>query len=373
MNLVARARELRPLLLEQRAGAQHLLPEGFHRMLVPTRYGGLEVDVPTFLFVLLEIARGSPPAASRLAQYTASALPIAALFEEAAQAEIFGGDELRCPTLTAPAVLARRVDDGWELRGSHGDCAGASEATHILGQALAYEHGADGAPTPLVFVAPREQWVLDDGDGNSVPRFDGVVIADRRVLRGVSVLEPDVTDGTPGYRLHGNPLYAGRALSFYQAAAAAVQTGAAMAAVDEYERLVRTEATPLPPVGPRRLDPDYQRWLGAAIGRVTAAELLLAETGGQYMEACAGIEAGEPFSREADMRLTAMGREAMKLAWSAVHDIVIRTAGSDAMRPGEPIERIARDLLAGERQSVTLMEDTIARQLARERLGLPVA
>ncbi|HEY7729268.1 MAG TPA: hypothetical protein VH950_00025, partial [Gaiellaceae bacterium] len=115
------------------------------------------------------------------------------------------------------------------------------------------------------------------------------------------------------------------------------------------------------------------RWLGAAIGRVTAAELLLDEVAGQYAEACAGIERGEPFLREADLRLTMMGREAARLARSAVDDVVVRTAGSGAMQRGERIERITRDLPAGWRHPALPAEEDVARRLARERLGLPVA
>jgi 3-hydroxy-9,10-secoandrosta-1,3,5(10)-triene-9,17-dione monooxygenase len=368
VTLIDRARELRPVLLEQRDAAElRWLFEkaGFDRMLVPKRYGGLEVGVPTFLRVVVELARGSPAGAARLSRAAGPELLLATLFAEEAQDEIFGPGAPRCPAAVAPAGAARRLDEGWELSGTFAGIPGAADATHLLGQALAHEHGADEAPTPIVFVASRGRWtVLGDGDEPSL-RFDGAVIPDHLVLEDVSLVDVDVSEGTPGYRLHGSPQYAGRAMAFLQAQLTAVIVGGATAAVDEYEQLVRTEQVPLPPLGPRRLDSDYQRWLGTAIGRVTAAELLLQEVGEQYVEACRGIERGEPFSREADLRLTAMGREAAKLARSAVDDLV-RTAGAAR------IERIAHDLLTGWSHPAIPAEEDVARSLARERLGLQV-
>jgi 3-hydroxy-9,10-secoandrosta-1,3,5(10)-triene-9,17-dione monooxygenase len=367
VTLVDRARELRPLLLEREADAGGLFEEaGFDRMLVPERYGGLELDMPTFLRVVVELARGAPAGAARLARAAGPALLVATLFAEEAQAEIFGSGAPRCAAVAAPAGAARRLEVGWELSGTFAGIPGAADATHLLGQALAFEQGADEPPTPIVFVASRAQWAARPGEGGL--RLDGAVIPAHLVLEDLSLLDVDVPERTPGYPLHGSPRYAGRAMACLQAQLTAVVVGAAMAAVDEYERLVRSEQVPLPPLGPRRLDPDYQRWLGAAIGRVTAAELLLDEVAGQYAEACAGIETGEPFSREADLRLTMMGREAARLARSAVDEIV-RTAGARQQR--EPIERIAHDLLTGWSRPELPAEEDVARRLAGERLGLP--
>ncbi|HEX5420478.1 MAG TPA: acyl-CoA dehydrogenase family protein, partial [Gammaproteobacteria bacterium] len=73
-ELLERARELRPLVEEQAAETEkltHISQElhrrfdeaGFYRMLMPRRYGGLEIDLPTYVKVWLEIARGDASAA----------------------------------------------------------------------------------------------------------------------------------------------------------------------------------------------------------------------------------------------------------------------------------------------------------------------
>ena len=70
-ELVAAADALRPRLLEEQAATEERtryseeLHEtfrelGFYRLLQPRRYGGLEMDVPTFYRVMMSIARGCP-------------------------------------------------------------------------------------------------------------------------------------------------------------------------------------------------------------------------------------------------------------------------------------------------------------------------
>ena len=67
-EVVARAHALRPLLVEQQAATEartyysremheEFLRAGFYRMLVPRRFGGYEFDLPTFMRVIIEIAR----------------------------------------------------------------------------------------------------------------------------------------------------------------------------------------------------------------------------------------------------------------------------------------------------------------------------
>jgi 3-hydroxy-9,10-secoandrosta-1,3,5(10)-triene-9,17-dione monooxygenase len=68
-ELVEKAIELRPLLIERQAETEELtypardihekfVAAGFYGMYVPRRYGGLEVDMETYMRVVLELARG---------------------------------------------------------------------------------------------------------------------------------------------------------------------------------------------------------------------------------------------------------------------------------------------------------------------------
>src|ERR1044071_8207717 len=89
--LVERAIELRPLLVadqaevEERASCspgrdEQFKEAGLYRMCVPRRYGGLEVDVPTFMRVAVEIARGCPSTAWCLALASNHALMVGSGF-----------------------------------------------------------------------------------------------------------------------------------------------------------------------------------------------------------------------------------------------------------------------------------------------------
>ena len=185
------------------------------------------------------------------------------------------------------------------------------------------------------------------------------------------MVDIDVSNGTPGGRLHGNPMYAGRTLSFFQGELSAVMIGAVKGALDEYEQIIQTRNTQRPPIVPRYQDPDYQRWLGVAIGRIATAEAALIQVAEQYMELCRrGVEDGIPFSREDDLRLNVIGREAMGLAWDAMQNHIFRTAGTSATRTGERIERIFRDMAVAWSHFSNVAADWSTRELAREHLGL---
>lgn len=391
-GLVERARELAPRILEQAAETEErthyseelhreFVDAGFYRMLVPKRYGGLEVDLPTFLRVITELGRGDAATAWCVCLSAGHALQVAQLFEEAEQAEIFGDGDFRCPAVAAPSGVATPVDGGYELTGRFAYCSGVPYATHYLGQALTPPAEPDGPPGFVLFIARREQWtMLDDwgqllglkGSGSNSIVFDKAFLADRFVVPNVSMVAIEVEHGTPGQRLHENPIYGGRPGGFFQAELSAVMIGAALAATEEYESFMRGKTTARPPVGPRLLDPDYQRWLGAALGRIEAADCILTESAEQYMAICARAKAGGgQFTREEDLRLNMVTREAFKLAYSAVHDIVVHTAGSSALRAGERIDRVMRDMLMAWGHLASVVEDAIARDLARERLGIP--
>lgn len=123
-----------------------------------------------------------------------------------------------------------------------------------------------------------------------------------------------------------------------EAGLAALTIGAASAAAHEYESRMRTEEG-------RVLDPDYQRRLGVALGRIETAECILEE------------------SAEDDAGLRTVAREAFMLAYAALHDLVGHAAGSGARS-----ERALHAVLATAGDSMR-SEESDARQLALERLA----
>ena len=391
-QIIARAEALQPKLVGRQAETEErtyyseethheFVNAGFYRMLVPRRYGGYEFDLPTFLRTVMAISRGCPSTGWCLCLASAHALQVASLFGERAQAELFGEGDFRCAAVAAPAGVATPVEDGWELNSTHPYSSGAPYSTHYMGQTFTPGPDPDGPPGPiLLFVAKRGMWtMLDDwgdtlglkGSGSHSLRFDRARIPAHWALENTWMVDTDVSGGTPGHRLHGNPMYAGRTLSFFQAELAAIMVGSAKGAVDEYEAIMRARKTQRPPIVPRYLDPDYQRWFGLAMGRVAAAEAAVVQCAEQYMELCRrSVEDGVPFSREDDLRLNIVAREAGTLAWDAMQGQIFRTAGTSAAKAGQRIERIFRDLAMCWGHFGTIVGDWAARELAKEHLGL---
>jgi 3-hydroxy-9,10-secoandrosta-1,3,5(10)-triene-9,17-dione monooxygenase len=391
-DIVARAQDLRPALLERQAETEELryypeathedfLDAGFYRILVPRRYGGLELDVPTFARVIVEVSRGCPSTGWCLCLAAGHALQVATLFEEHAQAEIFGDGDFRAAAFGAPVGVAKRLADGWELNGTWPYSSGIPWSTHFMGQTLA--PGEDGGPPglPMLFVAPRSEWrMLDDwgdalglkGSGSHSVRIEGGRIPAHWAIENTVLVDLDVEGGTPGYRLHGNPMYAGRTLGFFHIELGACAIGAAKAALDEYERIITTRTTVWPPQILRSLHPDYQRHFGVAMGRIATAEAALIRCAEQHMELChRSVEDDIPFSREEDQLLESIGANAARIAWDTMQGILFRTGGSSAARDGERMQRYFRDLATYWSHNTPSQSDLLARRLAMAHLGIP--
>ena len=385
--MVARADALRPQLRDEQAEteARGYYSEGLHeefrraglyRMLQPRRFGGYEFDVPTFARAIMSVARGCPSSGWCLCLAAAHVLQMASLFSEQAQVDAFGSDgEFRAPSRGTPLGTAVPVEDGWLVNGTWDYCSGAPYATHFMPVAL--EDRTD-PPSIVLGLVPREQWtMLDDwgdvlgmrGSGSHSITVDNAVVPEHFVVRE-NLLDVDVSEGTPGLDLHGNPMYAGRTLGFFYVEIVAIVVGTARAALDEYEEIIRAKKTYTPPFVLRYQSHEFQRPFGLALAMIDAAEAVVLHSAERYMEFCRrGVEGGEPFSSLEDMRLYASQQQAMKLAWEAT-DLLFRTAGSTAGKDGARMQRYFRDLGMARTQFAAQYERA-GEWLARDYLGIP--
>ena len=171
-----------------------------------------------------------------------------------------------------------------------------------------------------------------------------------------------------GLELHGNPMYAGRALCVFTMSLAAVTVGAAYNALDEYERLMRTKTTPLPPFAPRIHDRNYQDWYGRALTHIATAEAALRDTAERHMELCRrSVEEGPAYSYGDDMLLAGIAREVMITCWEIVDDDLWQTVGASVARDGERMARVFRDMAVAvaHRNRAAARHDATARSPAR--------
>jgi 3-hydroxy-9,10-secoandrosta-1,3,5(10)-triene-9,17-dione monooxygenase len=273
-----------------------------------------------------------------------------------------------------------KVDGGWRVTGAWPYSSGAPYSTHYMGQTLIPNES--GPPTMMLFVAERSEWeMLDDwgdllglkGSGSHTVKLQDALVPDHWALPGTQLVEADVSGGTPGSRLHGNPMYAGRCFSIFQLELTALMIGAARGALDEYKAIVTTRRTQRPPTVLRAEDPDYQRWFGEAWGTLATAEAATHNAADQWTElARRNVEEDAGFSREDDQVLNFIARKSMRMAWDVMQEHIVRTAGSSAMRDGERLQRIYRDMTMGHGHFASLFGDVVARTVGQYKLGVQV-
>ncbi len=353
---------------------------GFYRTLLPQRYGGQEFDVPTFVRMIIEVARGCPSTGWCLSLAAGHGLQLAGLFPEETQAEVLSGDcDFGAPLRAIPMGTAKRVSGGWQIDGAWDYCSGAPFSTHAMVCVRMEDGGANRAPTVGLALVPRSQWtLLDDwrqrafgmrGSGSNTIRIENAVLPDHYVVEG-NILATDFSGDTVGYRLHGNPMYAGHPAGYLQLEIGAVLVGCAQAALDEYERIVKEKKTTGPDAVLRYTTPDYQRYFGLALGKIDAAEDVLIRSSQTYMEYCqAATRDGSGFSGESLLRIHSSTHHAFNLAWEAV-ELLFRTSGtSEGARNGSRMQRYYRDFSTA-RTNIGLQYEPFATRVAAVHFGL---
>jgi len=386
-GMIARAAGFRAQLVAEQAETErrtYFSPDlheafrdaGFYRLYVPRRYGGYEFGVPTFVRVVQEIARGCVSTAWCLGLSMNHALQVGSWWSPGAQDAIFGDGEFRASSVAQPVGTATPQDGGWRIDGQVAFASGSPYATHYMGQVLT----AEDPPRLLAFVAPRSEWeMLDDwgdmlglkGSGSHSLRFEGTRIPADWAIE-LNMLDVDVAGGTPGSALHGNPMYAGRAMCIFTLTLAAIMVGGVRNALDEYERVMRTKKTALPPFGLRIHDRQFQEWYGRAYARVRLAEAALIDTAEQHMELCRRtVEDDEPATYAEDMALAGIARELMILCWDIMQHDLWQTVGAGIARDDERMARVFRDLSVAAAHRNPMLRDMWYGEIGRGALGEP--
>ncbi|MBB4909385.1 acyl-CoA dehydrogenase family protein [Actinophytocola algeriensis] len=389
-DVIARAEAIAPTLVARQAETEertYYAPDvheqfteaGFYRILVPRRYGGYEFGVDTFMRVVQILAKGCPSTGWMFCLGAVHAVLAATVFEERVQDEIFSGGEFISPASIMPSGTAQRaLDGGWIINGTWGYCSGSPYATHFIGHVLVLDENGEMGEAPVMFIAPRDSWRrLDDwgqqlglrGSGSHSITLENVHVPADFVL-DTHMSMYTVSDETPGVRLHGHPQYGGGPLSFMLFESATLALGIAEGALEAYEELMRTRTTSFPPIVSRAEDPDFQRWYGEATGKLAAAEAALYGAIESWQDLCA--QGPSAFNTEREWRIGTICREVVRLSWAAVEQFIYPTAGSSAVRRGERIERVWRDLsMMKSHAGISIALETMAnRELAKARFGI---
>lgn len=395
-EMIERAQSFRQLLRDQQDEAERLgcytrevheafLKAGLYRLFQPRRYGGYEFPMETYLKVSLEIGRGDPGSAWCYGLGAHHALLVGAHWAAEGQEEIFtsvNGDFI-APHRAPPGGSVEKVDGGYRVTGRWRYSSGVPYATHFIGGALLQTDDGDGQPEVVNVTIPKGQYDVEEGSwgngetlglestGSFTVVATDVVIPEYFVARAQLLGGPD---STPGTELHGNPLYLGRLGGFYHGSLVAPQVGAARAALDEYEYIMREgphTGLGLEP-GQKKIDnPNYQRNYGLALNMTDAAEAILIRSGEMYSAyGRQWAERGRHFGVEDDVRLWGQLQQAGKLAFDAV-ELLWRTSDSSITgRRGQRMQRYYRDV-SMYRGHGAAQSDLVAPWSARVTLGLP--
>ena len=392
-ELVARAAGLRPLLRAQQddndaRGSysdelhQAFLNAGLYRTMQPRMFGGYEFDVPTFYRAMMEISRGHPGVGWCLTLCASHPFLVASHWSEQAQRDFFGPDGyFAAPHRPMPMGTCTPVAGGYRINGQWNYCSGIPYASHFIGGAF-LKDGNEPAKVVQVVLPRGSYTILDDwGDdatmgmrasGSNSVKVADVVVPEHHVvtIENLGAKPDDMVNGTPGTRLHGNPMYLGRMMGPYHASLVSPIVGAARAALDEYEDIIRAQKTMLDPTILRADNADFQRFFGEALALTDAAEAIVLKGCERYMEYCARwARDGTPITVEENLRLWTMIQQGGRLACEAV-EVLFHSAGSAATRKGSRIQRYFNDV-AMYRSHVSSQFSVFAGIIARAHLGKP--
>ena len=355
---------------------------GFYRIIQPKMFGGYEFDYPTFYRTMLELARGNPGTGWCVTLGASHSALIGALWPERAQVELFGEDgHFVAPHRAGIPVLIDKVDGGYNISGKWGYASGCPYSTHFLGNAVVRENGKERGVT---FIVPREAYtILDDwgGDqvlgmrasGSNTVEIKDYFVPDHWVIDTLPGLwsASDLSNGTEGTRLHGNPMYLGRFMGPYHASLVVPAIGCARAALDELEIIAKKRTTRFEPPRAWTENYDVQRPFGEAMILTDSAEALLLKGCEIYMDYCRRWERdGTPFTAEESLRLWGMMIRAGRMAVEATQ-IIYDAASSSAAMKGQKIQRYFRDM-AMYRSHTSSQEATFGGAIARIHWNIPV-
>lgn len=352
------------------------LAAGFYHLLRPKTFGGYEFTLAEFLLVMREIARADMATGWCLTLASGHNLQVASLWPEHAQREIFSGPYFAAPMTSAPAGTLTRVEGGFIVNGKHSYASGVPYSTHFSGHAF-----HDDRPGVVsTFIAPRESYtVLDDwghtlglkGSGSHSVLFSDAFIPGHYVLEGVNQTALDISTGTPGLALHGNPMFGASEIGFFGAELANLAVGGALGALDEYAALMPHKKTTRPPFPNRTEDLFFQHRFGVATAKLESAQATLDHAAAlfqQFVERTA--EGGDAITPKEDFLVHLVASQAGEIAWGAVQEILFKSAGSSAVVNGSRLERIFRDLSQWWSHLNTVMADPAATAYTRAHFNV---
>jgi len=359
-ELVARARDLVPLLREIAARTDHerrvpaeilaaLTDAGLFRMMAPHRCGGYEAGIATKIRVVSELARGCGSTSWLVSLLTGGSWFVGMMNERAQQDVWASGPDARVAVAVPPSGTAERVADGYLISGSWHYSSGCEHADWVfLGAPVAVD---GGEPSVIVSLVPRDQVDIEDtwhvtgmrGTGSNTVVASGITVPLHRTISLGAVQGGQLDTPFPAEAPYHVPLVLG-ALSDL----AGPQLGLARAALDLVIQNAAGRGVSATAYREQTQAPTVQLAVARAASSLDTAEALV------FTAAIAMDDAGRTLVRPSLLdraRLRMQLARGIVEARDAIRDLM-SVAGSSAFAESNPLQRIWRDSEIASRHAV---------------------
>ena len=336
---------------------------------VPTRYGGLELELEDLIDIMLPVGEACCSTAW-VATFCVEHNYIFAQFPVEAQNEIFATHPyIIAPGVAGPPGRARRVSGGFMVTGHWKWASGIMNADWIM--AMATIEGADTSARPesvfLVFPAKEatvyDVWHMSGmcGTGSNDFSVRDLFVPEHRALAARHFFNCD----GEGALSHGNPMYRIPIVPFTSMTTMIPALGTARAAVSAFAEQMKQRKV----VGTstKIMDqPTSQARLAFADILVRDAEVLLRDTCRSMMDQ---VRRGDTADDVWRRQVRAQNARSMALCSEAIR-VIMDGAGAGAHSLSNPLQRYQRDISAV--RAHTLYDVDIAYEShGRGLLGLP--
>ena len=340
--LAAQAPESERLRRPTDVSIRMLEDSGLFRMMVPRVYGGLELDLDTFLEVGLALGEADMSLAW-VASFCVEHNWMLCQFPERFQRELYTGkSHILAPGVITPTGVAAREEEGFRLTGRWQWGTGVMHASWVIVGALAdLEPGQSPSPAhmrffalPIEDVKVEDTWYVDGmvGTGSNDIVIDGALVPEDR---SVSISEM-IEGRAPGSRLHAGTLYHTPMLPILMLASSMPVVGQTRAIVRGFRERLKNHVRLSPTMTPQSEKPALQMRLGKAAIEARQAELALRDVADEVREL------RDRASAEQRSRWIATGAYAVHQARQVLND-VSEGSGASAHFLQHALQRAVRD------------------------------
>lgn len=379
--MVARARALIPRLRErapQTEELRRLPPEterdlhetGLFRIVQPKRVGGSEFDYVALVDCADAIGQADASVAWNFANLSSHHWMLA-MFDKRAQDLVWNNnpDALIASSFIFPAGRARKVEDGYVLRGSWPFSSGVdSSEWNMLASVVSSDDEADGIEYRIFLVNKSDYRILDTWNATGLrgTGSNDVEVKDAFVAEPMTLAVSDLGGGpTPGSVVNPNPLYALPVFSLFPYVLSGVALGNAQACLDDYVDVARHRASTYNRAKLGDLQ-STQIKIAEASAKIDAARLIMRST---CIEAMADARRGYVPDTAAKTKSRRDGAFAVNLCTEAV-SLLFAASGARGLFTSGVLQRQFRDAHAIN-SHIAFNFDAAGTNYGRVALGLP--